>query len=87
MNRGWYGVVALCLGTSMTFGQQTPAKPGAVELKTTRDQASYAIGMNIGESIKNDSLDLNIAALVQGLSDAMASAAPVRTLAHQPWCT
>lgn len=53
--------------------EEVPTK-GAVpgNLKTTRDQASYSIGQNIGRSIKNDGLELNTAALVQGLTDALS---------------
>lgn len=55
-----------------------PAKPGAPAanpadpLSTTAGQASYAIGMNIGNSIKNDGLEVNLQALVAGIADAMA---------------
>lgn len=72
MNRGWMGWVGLGLIASIAYGQQDAPKQGGVELKTTRDQASYAIGRNIGEGIKNDGLDLNVQALVQGLAEAMA---------------
>ncbi len=41
-----------------------------VELKTQKDKVSYAIGMNIGESMAKDSLDLDYAALLQGIKDA-----------------
>ena len=75
MKRGWIGLLGLGLVATMAYGQQDLPKQGGVELKTTRDQASYAIGRNIGEGIKNDGLDLNVAALVQGLSEAMAGAA------------
>ena len=55
-----------------------PAKPGAPAanpadpLSTTAGQASYAIGMNIGNSIKNDGLEVNLQALIAGIADAMA---------------
>ena len=40
-------------------------------LKTQKDKLSYAIGMNIGQSMKKDSLDIDPAILTRGLKDAM----------------
>ena len=40
--------------------------------KNARDQASYAFGMNIGRGWKEGQLDLNSAAVIQGLQDALA---------------
>ncbi|NIP97326.1 MAG: FKBP-type peptidyl-prolyl cis-trans isomerase [Akkermansiaceae bacterium] len=42
------------------------------KLETETDKASYLIGRNIGTSIKNDDLDLNIDNLVAGLQEALA---------------
>jgi FKBP-type peptidyl-prolyl cis-trans isomerase FklB len=63
----------------------TPAKPGTTAvkkaptplvLKTQKDKASYAIGMNIGkglkESLKKDSVDVDSDILVRGMKDALA---------------
>jgi FKBP-type peptidyl-prolyl cis-trans isomerase FklB len=41
-------------------------------LKTQKDKLSYAIGMNIGQSMKKDSLDIDSAILTRGLKDAMS---------------
>ena len=41
-----------------------------VELKTQKDKVSYSIGMNIGANMAKDSLDLDYAALLQGIKDA-----------------
>jgi len=41
-----------------------------VELKDQRDKVSYAIGLNIGANMVRDSLDLDYAALLQGIKDA-----------------
>ncbi|HEV2101600.1 MAG TPA: FKBP-type peptidyl-prolyl cis-trans isomerase [Candidatus Acidoferrum sp.] len=61
---------------------QTPAaKPGAAAaaktaapftLKTQKDKASYAIGMNIGRNLKKDSVDVDPAVMLRGLKDALA---------------
>jgi FKBP-type peptidyl-prolyl cis-trans isomerase FklB len=61
----------------------TPAKPGPASaakkpapaplaLKTQKDKASYAIGLNIGKSMKKDSVDIDPAILLRGMKDAMA---------------
>src|SRR5271169_1286501 len=41
-------------------------------LKTQKDKLSYAIGMNIGQGMKKDSLDIDPAILSRGLKDAMS---------------
>ena len=79
MNRIVYLLASAWLATSVLCAEDIPAKKADLELKTTRDQASYAIGLNIGKSIKNDALDVNSAVLVQGLLDALGDAAPKLT--------
>jgi FKBP-type peptidyl-prolyl cis-trans isomerase FklB len=61
---------------------QTPAaKTGAsaaaktqapLTLKTQKEKASYAIGMNIGKNLKRDSVEIDSALLYRGLKDALA---------------
>ncbi|HET6931184.1 MAG TPA: FKBP-type peptidyl-prolyl cis-trans isomerase [Candidatus Acidoferrum sp.] len=60
---------------------QTPAaKAGAttaktqapLTLKTQKDKASYAIGMNIGKNLKRDSVDVDPAIVYRALKDAVA---------------
>jgi FKBP-type peptidyl-prolyl cis-trans isomerase FklB len=56
-------------------GQATPAKkpgPAPLVLKTPKDKASYAIGMNIGKGLHKDSVDVDPAILLRGLKDGMA---------------
>ncbi|HMI52762.1 MAG TPA: FKBP-type peptidyl-prolyl cis-trans isomerase [Candidatus Saccharimonadales bacterium] len=59
----------------------TPAKPRTgtaarpqtpLTLKTQKDKASYAIGINIGKSMRRDEVDIDAAILARGLRDAMA---------------
>lgn len=61
--------------TSSTAKPQTatPAKNAApLTLTTQKDKLSYAIGMNIGQGMKKDSLDVDPNILAQGLKDALA---------------
>jgi FKBP-type peptidyl-prolyl cis-trans isomerase FklB len=56
-------------------GQATAAKkpgPAPLVLKTPKDKASYAIGMNIGKGLHKDSVDVDPAILLRGLKDGMA---------------
>jgi FKBP-type peptidyl-prolyl cis-trans isomerase len=56
-------------------GQATTAKkpgPAPLVLKTPKDKASYAIGMNIGKGLHKDSVDVDPAILLRGLKDGMA---------------
>ena len=77
MFRCWIPFVAVALFSSVACGQDTPnnALP-APGYKTNIEQASYAIGLNVGGSIKADGLELHVDALVQGIRDALANAEP-----------
>jgi FKBP-type peptidyl-prolyl cis-trans isomerase len=51
----------------------TAAKPGAVTtLTTTKQKASYAIGMNLGGGLHRQNIDVDSEALVQGLKDTLS---------------
>ena len=61
----------------------TPAKPGtaaaAPALKTDREKASYAIGANIGKSMKKEGVDLDPAIIARGIRDGFTGAKPPLT--------
>jgi FKBP-type peptidyl-prolyl cis-trans isomerase FklB len=70
--------------------QTSAAKPGAgtaakkpgtapLVLKTPKDKASYAIGMNIGRGLHKDSVDVDPAILLRGLKDGMAGGKTLMT--------
>jgi len=54
----------------------TAAKPGtaaaAPALKTDREKASYAIGANIGKSMKKEGVDLDPAVIARGIKDGFS---------------
>ena len=54
---------------------QTAAKAKAAPftLKTPKDKASYAMGMNIGTGLRKQSIDIDPAILARGLKDAFAN--------------
>lgn len=54
-------------------GQAAAAKsPDGFELKTEKDKASYAIGMNIGTNLKRQSEVIDAAVVERGMKDALA---------------
>jgi len=57
-------VALVCVAVTVGAGE-------APELKSQIDKASYAIGTNIGRSIKQQGIDLNMDAVIRGLQDAM----------------
>jgi FKBP-type peptidyl-prolyl cis-trans isomerase FklB len=61
-------------GTAKPPSGTTAKKPGPAPLvlKTPKDRASYAIGLNIGKGLHKDSVDVDPAILLRGLKDAMA---------------
>jgi FKBP-type peptidyl-prolyl cis-trans isomerase FklB len=61
-------------GTAKPPSGTTAKKPGPspLVLKTPKDKASYAIGLNIGKGLHKDSVDVDPAILLRGLKDAMA---------------
>src|SRR2546430_889568 len=58
-------------------GAATAAKPGVPAatqaLKTDREKASYAIGANIGKSMKKEGVDLDPAIIARGIKDGFGS--------------
>jgi FKBP-type peptidyl-prolyl cis-trans isomerase FklB len=50
-----------------------------VELKTQKDKASYAIGLDMGNSLKKNEIDVNPDILFRGIKDAMSGGKPLLT--------
>ena len=50
----------------------SPASQAPLKLTTEKDKLSYAIGMNIGEGMKHDGVDIDPAILTRALKDALA---------------
>lgn len=59
--------------TGQATHSSTASKPATVTTLTTdKEKRSYALGMNIGDSIKQDNLDLDPAVVSQALKDALS---------------
>jgi FKBP-type peptidyl-prolyl cis-trans isomerase len=74
--------IAALVGFAAGQAQEKPAKsaPSATPgLKTLEEQASYAIGLDIGKSILADGADLNPDLVAKGLTDALKKSKPLLT--------
>ena len=60
-------------------GAAVAKKPTVLTLKTPKDKASYAIGLNIGKSMHKDSVDIDPSILVRGLKDGLAGSKALLT--------
>jgi FKBP-type peptidyl-prolyl cis-trans isomerase FklB len=60
-------------------GATTAKTPVPLTLKTQKDKASYAIGLNIGKGMHKDSVDVDPAILLRGLKDGLAGTKPLLT--------
>ena len=53
-------------------GTTAAKKPAPLVLNTQKEKASYAIGLNIGKSMKKDSVDVDTEILARGMRDALS---------------
>jgi FKBP-type peptidyl-prolyl cis-trans isomerase FklB len=60
-------------------GTTAAKKPAPLTLTTEKDKSSYAIGLNIGKSMRKDSVEVDTSILLRGLKDGLADAKPLLT--------
>jgi FKBP-type peptidyl-prolyl cis-trans isomerase FklB len=82
MKKVYLSLCALTLLAAPAMAQERtpPAKstPGqGAELKTLKDKASYAIGLDIGRNLKRNAGELDPALVSKGIADALADAMPL----------
>ena len=65
--------------TSKPKATTSTATPQPLTLTTQKQKLSYAIGMNIGQGMKKDGLDIDPAILSRALKDALSGAKPQMT--------
>lgn len=68
-------VIIAALGALVIFSCTAESQVNSVKPETKKDTASYAIGVNLGNNIRNQKLDLSLDMLVAGLRDAMSEKA------------
>ena len=61
--------------TTGTAAKSTAAAPGT-ELKTDKEKGSYAVGLNIGNSVKQQPVEIDLPSLLRGIKDAATGAKP-----------
>ena len=79
MKRLWLSLLFAALITTPLAAQTAKTLPAAGPPKTSKDQASYSIGMSVGKSLMADGLDrdvINPLMLAQGIIDALTGAKP-----------
>jgi FKBP-type peptidyl-prolyl cis-trans isomerase FklB len=79
-------VLGLVVGSALAQQPKTapktaaPAQPaGPGELKSTKQQASYGLGLSIGRNLKAQSIDVDLELLSRGLRDGVAGSEPLLT--------
>jgi FKBP-type peptidyl-prolyl cis-trans isomerase FklB len=67
--------------TATPTPKHTPAAKGpqTTTLTTTKEKQSYAIGMNLGENLKAQSVDIDPTLLTRGVKDTLTGAKPLLT--------
>ena len=76
------GLLAAALALAapgLAWSQGASAPPAGAALQDPAAQAAYAIGFNIGMSMRKDGVTVDPALLVRGLQDGLASAKPALT--------
>lgn len=67
-------------GTAGTTHHATGAKSAApLVLKTDKDKASYAVGLSVGKSLQQDSIDVDSNIVARGMKDALAGGKTLMT--------
>lgn len=64
--------IAAVLFSVILAGYSTVQAAENVELKTQKDKLSYAIGVDVGNSLKKNSIDVDMNVLMQGMKDAVS---------------
>ena len=66
-------MVCIVLAASAVFGEEKQA------LKTQKEKLSYAIGIDMGNSLKRNSIDIDGDILYKGIKDALAGGTQLLT--------
>src|SRR5260370_17290098 len=61
---------------------KSQAAPSDSPLKTQKDKISYALGMNIGNGLRRNAIDVDLNTMLPGIKDRSSAAKPLLTT-HQ----
>jgi FKBP-type peptidyl-prolyl cis-trans isomerase len=72
-------VLLIAISAGMAFAEDVPAPApkGKVELKTQKEKASYAIGLDIGKNIKRTGVEIAPELVAKGIADVIAGTKPL----------
>lgn len=71
--------LVVALAVPAVQAQEIARPAGQPELKTTKQQASYGIGLNIGGQLASEASEIDVDAVVRGIRDAVSKAKPALT--------
>ena len=71
LNRTVIAALCLMVGMACVWAAQTAPAPAKVEFKTDQEKLSYAIGCQIGNSLKTRPTPPNLPMLIQGLTQVL----------------
>ncbi len=73
--------IALCclIAVSPAAAEEKKPEEKKLELKTQKEKASYAIGLDMGGSLKANDIDVDAETLMRGINDALSGAKPLMT--------
>ena len=71
----WKPVLVVCLvfAAGAVFAQSNP------DLKTQKDRLSYAVGVDMGNSLKKNAIDVDADIVARGIKDTLTAAKPLMT--------
>ena len=72
-------IAVVLLGLFLAGQTAALAAEKKVELKTQKDKASYAIGLDMGNSLKKNGIEVEPDALFKGIKDALSGGNPLMT--------
>ncbi len=73
MKSGWIVILAVLCMTTQAYSADNKL------LKTDKDKISYALGINMGNHFKRDSIEVNTDMLMKGFKDALSGTKPLLT--------
>lgn len=73
MKESWLVLAGFLMGVSPAAAAEK------VTLKDQKDRISYSIGLNVGNSLKEEALELNSDPLIAGIKDALSGGKPLLT--------
>jgi FKBP-type peptidyl-prolyl cis-trans isomerase FklB len=72
-------LTGLALSACMIAHAADPAPDASSPLKNDTDKLSYSFGLNMGNSIKQNSIEVNTDAVMRGIQDGIAGKTPLMT--------